>query len=424
MSNIKGNLLVAQGGGPTAVINQSLVGVITEARKYSSVEKILGAKHGVKGIMDESFLDLTNLPSNHLEVIAQTPSSALLSTRHKPNQDDCKKIFEIFKKYNIRYFIYIGGNDSAETCSIINNFAKNENYQLSLIHVPKTIDNDLKENDHCPGFPSAAKYVAQAFVGINLDNKALPGIHLVVVMGRNSGFLTAASAYGRKYEDDGPHLIYIPERPFPKENPIDKLVEDVKRVYEKLGRCVIAMSEGMTVDESKEGGKGKLTLLEKIVKELEKDKKLDKDSFGHEQLSGTGALGDVLIEKYIKEKIKPSSGSKLRARADTLGYPQRSFLGCVSEVDQKEARDVGEKGVQFAVGLGKTGSVTIKRIANYAVRYELVEELEKIGGQTRYMEDIYINSEGNDITPAYIEYLRPLIGELPPYEQIQAPEYK
>ncbi|MCX8065899.1 MAG: 6-phosphofructokinase [Candidatus Hydrogenedentes bacterium] len=418
MSNLKGNLLVAQGGGPTAVINQSLVGVITEARKYSSVEKIFGAKHGVKGIIDESFLDLTNLSSGHLEAVAKTPSSALLSTRHKPKEDDCKRIFEVFKKYNIRYFVYIGGNDSAETCHTINKFAKGEAYEISLIHVPKTIDNDLKENDHCPGFPSAAKYVAQAFVGINLDNKALPGIHLVVVMGRNSGFLTASSAYGRKYEDDGPHLIYIPERPLPKNNPVDKIVSDVQKVYEKLGRCIIAISEGITVDEEKVGEDRKLTLLEKIKEELEKD------SFGHEQLSGTGALGDTIIEKYIKLKIKTSGGSKLRARADTLGYPQRSFLGCVSEVDQREAREVGEKAVQFAVGLGKTGSVTIKRIANYAVEYVLEEKLEKIGGQTRYMEDIYINSEGNDITPAYIEYLKPLIGELPVYEQLQAPKYK
>ncbi len=411
MANGKGNLLVAQGGGPTAVINQSLVGVITEAKKYSSVDKILGAKYGVKGIMEEKFLDLTNLPSRHLEAIAQTPSSALLSTRHKPKEEDCRKIFEVFKKYNIRYFMYIGGNDSSETCCILDKFAKEEGYELCLVHVPKTIDNDLMENDHCPGFPSAAKYVAQAFVGINLDNRSLPGIHLVVVMGRHAGFLTAASAYGRKYEDDGPHLIYLPERPVSPE----KIVEDVKKVYEKLGRCLIAMAEGVE-DENKE------PMLERIIKEMKKQE-LAKDAFGNIQLSGTGALGDAIIEEVIKKQLDPTGKSKLRARADTLGYPQRSFLGCVSEIDQREAREVGEKAVQFAVGLGKTGSVAIKRIANYAVNYELVP-LELVGGKTRHMDDAYINAEGNDITTAYIEYLRPLIGELPHYEQLQAPVYK
>ncbi len=405
MSTLTGNLLVAQGGGPTAVINQSLVGVITEARKYSQITRIFGARHGVQGIVDEDLLDLTELPSYHLESVAQTPSSALLSTRKKPDKEYCKKIFSVFKKYNIRYFCYIGGNDSSETCRIIGEAAKSEQYDLRLIHVPKTIDNDLVENDHCPGFPSAAKYVAQAFAGINLDNKALPGIHIVIVMGRHSGFLTGASAYAKKYDDDGPHLIYLPERPLI----LKQFFEDVKEVYDRLGRCIVAISEGVH-DENN------ITVAEKFTKG-------ETDSFGHVQLSGTGALGDDLVsylKRIFKEQYKKEN---IRARADTLGYPQRSFLGCVSEVDQKESREVGEKAVQFAAGQNKSGSVSIQRIANYAVRYEL-KDLEEIANKTKYMSSSFINEKNNNVTEEYISYLRPLIGTLPNYEQLSAPEVK
>ncbi len=402
MSTLKGNLLVAQGGGPTAVINQSLVGVITEARKYPQITRIFGAKHGVQGIVDEKLLDLTEISSYQLEAVAQTPSSALLSTRKKPDAEFCKKIFNVFKKYNIRYFCYIGGNDSSETCRIIGESAKSENYDLRLVHVPKTIDNDLVLNDHCPGFPSAAKYVAQAFAGINLDNKALPGIHIVVVMGRHSGFLTAASAYGKKYPDDGPHLVYLPERPLK----LDQFFNDVKEVYDRLGRCLIAVSEGVH-DESG------TTIAERFTKG-------EVDSFGHVQLSGTGALGDDLVV-YLKERFKELKIEKIRARADTLGYPQRSFLGCISEIDQKEAREVGEKAVQYSVGQNLTGSVSIQRIADYAVCYEL-KPLEEIANKTKYMNDDFINKMGNGVTGEYINYLRPLIGPLPIYEQLIAPQ--
>ncbi|HOV34185.1 MAG TPA: 6-phosphofructokinase, partial [Candidatus Hydrogenedens sp.] len=385
MSTSERNLVVAQGGGPTAVINQSLVGIITEARKYSQISHIFGAKYGVKGITDEKFLDLTELSSHHLEAVAQTPSSALFSTRDKPDEEYCKKILGIFDKYNIHYFCYIGGNDSAETCRLIGEAAKSEQYDLRLIHVPKTIDNDLLENDHCPGFPSAAKYVAQAFAGINLDNKALPGIHIVIVMGRNSGFLTGASAYARKYADDGPHLIYVPEKPFISK----KFFEDVKKVYDRLGRCIVAISEGIRD--------------EKEIPIAERFNKGQIDAFGNVQFSGTGALGDDLVN-FIKSVFKLEyKKENIRARADILGYPQRSFLGCVSEVDQKEAREVGEKAIQFAVGQNKSGSVSIQRIANYAVRYEL-KELEEIAGKTKYMSDAFINEKNNNVTKEYIDY--------------------
>src|SRR5690554_3049245 len=224
---LEGKVVVAQGGGPTAVINQSLVGVVLESRKFPQITKVYGAVNGVEGIINEDFLDLTQETTNNLERVAVTPSSALYSTRDKPDEAYCKEIFNVFKAHDVRYFFYIGGNDSADTVRIVNEQAKLADYEFRAIHIPKTIDNDLVENDHTPGYGSAAKFVAQAFMGLNLDLKALPGVHIGVVMGRHAGFLTAAASIAQKYPDDGPHLIYLPERHFS----VDKFVADVKRVY-------------------------------------------------------------------------------------------------------------------------------------------------------------------------------------------------
>ena len=212
MAKLSGKALVAQGGGPTAVINQSLVAVVLEARKFPEITKVYGARHGVRGILNEEFLDLTQATTHNLEQVALTPASALGSTRDKPDVEYCKKMFKVMLAHEIRYFFYIGGNDSADTCRIVNEQAKAQGYELRTIHVPKTIDNDLVGTDHCPGFGSAAKFVAQAFAGANLDNRALPGVYIGVVMGRHAGFLTAASIFAKKFPDDGPHLIYVPEK--------------------------------------------------------------------------------------------------------------------------------------------------------------------------------------------------------------------
>jgi 6-phosphofructokinase 1 len=236
---LEGKVVVAQGGGPTAVINQSLVGVVLESRKFSQVTRVYGAINGVSGIVNESFIDLTQETTHNLEQVAETPSSALLSTRDKPDVKYCKEIFNVLKAHDVRYFFYIGGNDSSDTVRIVNDEAKKADYEFRAIHIPKTIDNDLVLNDHTPGFGSAARYVAQAFMGVNLDNRALPGVYIGVVMGRHAGFLTAASALAQKYPDDGPHLIYLPERAFHR----DKFLNDVKDIYDKYGRCEIAVSE-------------------------------------------------------------------------------------------------------------------------------------------------------------------------------------
>ncbi|HCN87716.1 MAG TPA: 6-phosphofructokinase, partial [Oxalobacteraceae bacterium] len=327
-----GKILVAQGGGPTAVINQSLVGVALEARRFRNVERVYGARHGVRGIIDQEFVDLTQETSHNLEMVASTPSSALGSTRDKPDEKYCQEIFKVLRAHEIEHFFYIGGNDSSDTVRIVSLEAQKAGYPLRCIHIPKTIDNDLVGSDHTPGFPSAARFVAQAFAGANLDNASLPGVYVGVVMGRHAGFLTAASALGRKFPDDGPHLIYLPERIFVLEN----FLAEVKATYERLGRCVVAVSEGIH-DAS---GTPIASLLAKDV---------ERDAHGNVQLSGTGALADLLCDE-IKSQLKIK-----RVRGDTFGYLQRSFIGCVSDVDQREAREVGEKAVQFAMWGNRDG---------------------------------------------------------------------
>lgn len=379
-------VLIAQGGGPTAVINQSMVGAVLESRKFNNVELVYGAFHGVRGIVDEEFLDLTQETTHNLEMVAETPSSALGSTRDKPDLKYCQEIFKVLKAHEISYFFYIGGNDSSDTVRIVSEEAHKAGYPMRSIHIPKTIDNDLVENDHTPGFPSAARFVAQAFIGANLDNYALPGIYIAVVMGRHAGFLTAASALGKKFPDDGPHLIYLPERVFD----VEKFLADVKATMDRYGRCVVAVSEGIHDAEG-------VPIALKLAKNVEKD------DHGNVQLSGTGALADMLCDE-----IRTKLGVK-RVRGDTFGYVQRSFIGCVSDVDQREAREVGEKAVQFAMWGDMDGSIVIDRTGFYSSDYRLVP-LEVVAGKTKVMPDEFIAESGTDVTDAFRMYLRPLLG--------------
>lgn len=395
---LEGKVVVAQGGGPTAVINQSLAGVVLESRKFGQISKVYGAVNGVEGIINEDFVDLTQETTNNLESVARTPSSALFSTRDKPDEEYCKEIFKVFRAHNVRYFFYIGGNDSADTVRIVNEKAELSDYEFRAIHIPKTIDNDLVLNDHTPGYGSAAKFVAQAFIGLNLDNKALPGVHIGVVMGRNAGFLTAASSVAQKYHDDGPHLIYLPERSFR----MDSFLDDVKAVYGRYGRCLIAVSEGVRDEVG-------VPIVTKLGK-------FGQDAHGNVQLSGTGVLGDLLAQ-YVRDNTDIS-----RVRSDTFGYLQRCFLGCVSDVDEKEAREVGEKAAQFAIWHNIDGSITIKRTVYYSVDYEL-RPLEEIAGKTKLMPDEFINAAGNNVTDAFKYYITPLLGtEMPSAGGLRAPK--
>ncbi len=403
MEPIQGNAIVGQSGGPTSVINQSLVGVIEAARAVPVIRNLFGARHGVTGVLNEDFIDLLSEPEDVLEEVAQTPSSALGSVRKKPTRDECLRMFDVMKKRDVHYFFYICGNDSAETVHIVSRVAADSGYPLCCWHVPKTVDNDLRVTDHTPGFGSAARFVASAFMGDNLDNRSLPGIKINVVMGRNAGFLTAASALGRRWSDDAPHLIYLPERPLTR----DRFVADVEAVYRRLGRCVVAVSEGI-IDAN---GAGNKTFAEVIAQGVG----LDRDTHGNVQLSGSGALGD-----WLMDQIKQALDSTIRVRADTFGYLQRSFPGVVSPTDAVEARMCGRKAVEFAVASGGDGSVAMIRAAGpgYSIDYQPTA-LANVAKETRGMPDAFITPEGNNVTQAFIDYAAPLVGPLPPYGRLK-----
>lgn len=395
MSDVR-RILVAQGGGPTAVINQSLAGIALEARKFPGIEAVYGALHGVRGIVNEDFLDLSKESAENLNKVAQTPAAALGSTRDKPDLKYCQDIFRSLQAHGIGSFFYIGGNDSADTVRIVSESARSENYPLRCVHVPKTIDNDLMVNDHTPGFPSAARFVTQAFMGADLDNRALPGIYIGVVMGRHAGFLTAAAAMARTGTDDGPHLVYLPERAFS----LDSFFTEVKANMEKHGRCVVAVSEGIA---DAQGVPVANSLMAKI----------EKDAHGNVELGG-GALAD-----YLTKSVKQSLGYK-RVRGDTFGYLQRSFAGCVSDVDQREARQAGEMAVQYALNGDRDGSVTIHRTDNgtgdYRVDFKFTA-LTELAGKTRHMPDEFIAASGSHVTDAFRRYLAPLLGSDMPHMQ-------
>jgi len=386
---LKGKMVIGQSGGPTAVINQSLVGAILAARQQDAITGILGAHHGLAGIMNEDFIDLTTQSLEQLELVANTPAAALGSVRLKPGREECERVFEVFKKHDVRYFFYIGGNDSAETAHIIAEMAKEENYDFCTVHIPKTIDNDLRVTDHCPGFASAARFVALAFMGDDRDNAALSGVKINVVMGRDAGFLTAASALARQAEGQGPHLIYVPEKTFE----VARFQSDVKAVMAKYGRCVVAVSEGITDAE----GQPVMTSGER-------------DSHGNLQLSGTGALGD-----FLSGKVKEAYGDEaIRVRADTFGYLQRSFLSVVSDVDAQEARMVGDFGVRHAVVNTEPGSVAIRRLSSIPYKSEcFITPLSTVAREATELKSEYINEAGNDVTQAWLDYVSPLVGDLP-----------
>jgi ATP-dependent phosphofructokinase / diphosphate-dependent phosphofructokinase len=404
----KANAVIGQSGGPTAVINQSLVGVIEQLHQQvqnGQIGEILGARHGVRGIINNDFVKLNHVPQNVLEQVAQTPSSALGSTRDKPDEEYCRKLLESFRKHNVGYFFYIGGNDSADTARIISEMAVKSGHDLRVYHVPKTIDNDLRTTDHCPGYGSAGRFVALALMGDDLDNRSLKGVKIDIVMGRDAGWLTASSVLARTAEDDGPHLIYVPEVDFSEE----QFLGDIDRVYTKLGRCVIVASEGIRF---KAGDKNSL-IVEKAMQGGEVD------AHGNKQLSGSGALGDYLAD-LVKNKLgaplQKKTGGKLRVRADTFGYLQRSFPTIVSPSDAAEARQCGRMAVRYALGAPEgltSGSVAIKRISSEPYKVEtFATALANVARQTKPL-DVSFVVKGCDIGGEFVKYAKPLVGPLP-----------
>jgi 6-phosphofructokinase len=375
-----GTFVIAQGGGPTAVINQTMVGAALEVRKKHPGAKVLGALHGVRGIRDGNYVDLTEIPEAELRRIAGTPSAALGSTRDKPDAAYCEVVLKGLQKIDTQAFIYIGGNDTSGTQQILTEASGGK---IAFVHAPKTIDNDLEENDHTPGFISAAEYVAGAFLTADLDFRALPGIYVAIVMGRHAGFLTAASAAWRIDDESGPHLIYAPERAFsPK-----RFVDDVKRTLDKHKRCIVAVSEGVTAEDGR-------ALVETLVP-LEK---LERDAHGNLKLSG-GDLG-MAFEHALKEGLPGA-----RARVDALGYMPRGFVGAISKVDQQEAFDAGAFAVQVA---GEGGGSVALQVENGKTVLRKVP-LINVAGKTRHMPENFLDADGTGLAPAGKAYFERLV---------------
>jgi len=397
-----GNAVIGQAGGPTAVINQSLVGVVLGLRDTGFAGRVLGMRHGVRGLTQDQLVDLTEVPEEKLDAIAKAPSAGLGSTRDKPDDEYCQRIMEACKRHEVRLFFYIGGNDSSDTCRIVNQKAEQAGYDLQCFHVPKTVDNDLMENDHTPGYPSAARYVATAFMGDGLDNASLPGIKINVVMGRHAGFLTAAASLARREESDGPHLIYVPEVAFDE----DRFASEVEEVFGRLGRCQIAVSEGIQ-DASGQAIGAKL--MENV----------QRDAHGNVQLSGSGALGDQLAD-LLKRTLTPAGGKPPRVRADTFGYLQRCWPD-PSPVDAREARAVGRHAAHLHAHDHRDGSVAIVRVGGvrrdeYHAEFKRIE-LEQVAAKTRHMPPEFIDGT-HDVSQEFVRYATPLVGELPRFERL------
>ncbi|MDR0362484.1 MAG: diphosphate--fructose-6-phosphate 1-phosphotransferase [Planctomycetota bacterium] len=397
-STIQGNAVIFTQGGPTAVINATWVGVVQGLILCKDVTGIWGAINGIDGIMNENFIDLKEQTAGTLQAISYTPATQLRSTRRKPGQEENCRMLDVFQKHNIRYVFGIGGNDTSESLDIINDAARDREYELRVFHVAKTVDNDLMENDHTPGYGSAARYVANAFRGVNLDNQCFGGLYIGVCMGRHAGFLTAASALGRQSPEDGPHLIYLPECPFN----LEKFAKDVEEVYKRHNRCVIAVSEGIE-DEN-----------HTPILQVLSTGRLEADSHGNVQLSGTGALADGLVN-HLREHLEGKGiVKKLRARGDTFGYVQRSFPD-QSPVDREESIALGTFAAECSASGNIDGSCAIVRVSDrpYKVEFKLAP-LKNVAGKTRRMPAEFIAAGQNDVTDAFIEYAKPLIGELTP----------
>ncbi|MDA2970501.1 MAG: diphosphate--fructose-6-phosphate 1-phosphotransferase [Actinomycetota bacterium] len=396
----KGKAIIGQSGGPTAVINKSLVGFIKEAVQ-ADFDQVIGARHGLQGMLKKDFVDLSSLNESQLYGIGKTPAAALGSVRKKPTDKDIEQLVEIFEQEGIRNFFYIGGNDSAETANLVSEGAKKIGYEMKAFHIPKTIDNDLLETDHCPGYGSAARFVAHAFQGDDADNRSLKGIKINVLMGRHAGWLTAASTLGKSNEDDGPHLVYVPEKVFKIEN----FLKEVKEVYDSLGRCVVAVSEGIHNEEGE-------YFLQTYAKESGSGLAGKTDSHGNIQLSGSGALGDTLTN-LVSEHIDGA-----RVRADTFGYLQRSFLADISEVDSEEAERVGQHAV-IASQERDSGSVVLKRQLSEKYFCDVdVVDLHKVAKHTKDMPQEFLDETKPYVTNDFFEYAMPLTGGIEPKTQL------
>jgi len=393
---LTGNLLIAQSGGPTAVINSSVCGTIVEAKRRAQIRSIYGAINGILGVLDENLIDLRQEAPEAVSGLRGTPSAALGSCRFKLKQEDYSRVMDVFQAHQISYFVYAGGNDSMDTAHKIASLATEKNYELKVMGIPKTVDNDLMVTDHCPGYGSVSRFNAIAVRDAGLDTDAIytsDTVKVVETMGRDAGWITASTALARDGVDSAPHLIYLPERPFVT----SKFLADVKSVYDRIGRVVICVCEGLK-DEKGEFVKASST-------------KVDTDRFGHAQLGGVG--------DYLTNLISENLGFK--ARCDKPGTIQRVSMTCASQTDLNEAYEVGQTAVSRAVEGESDKMVTLVRKSNEPYKCETgVVELEKVALKTRKVPDEFIHADSNFVSDAFLRYVKPLIGgPLPEYAHLK-----
>lgn len=396
LRNLTGNLIVCQSGGPTAVINSSLAGVIDEALLHDGVKGIYGAVNGILGILNLSIIDLKREDRSVIAGLRSTPSAGLGSCRYKLKERDLEEVLNIFEEYDIRYFFINGGNDSMDTGDRILKFARERRYELRVIGIPKTVDNDLVHTDHCPGYGSAGRWLAIATMDAGKDTEGIytaDPIKIIETMGRSTGWLAATTALAKQREEDAPHLIYFPEVPFH----LEKFLEDVQTVHGGLGYAVIAVSEGIRGEDGKPLVESKLAI--------------DADSFGHGQPGGVCQY----LASMIAEKLN------IKARWDKPGTIQRSSMICASTTDLEEAYLVGKMAVRYAVE-GKSGyMVTLERAESpeYQVATGLIE-LGKVANRVREFPSEFITRDHNFVSPEFIKYFTPLLGgELPSYVKLR-----
>ena len=391
MKNLVGTCIFGQSGGPTSVINASAAGVFIEALSQKNITKVYGAANGIKGVLDENLYEIDREDMDELLLLKNTPSSALGSVRYKlkaleDDDTDYKRILEVFKKYNVRYFFYNGGNDSMDTCNKVSKYLLKEGYECNIIGVPKTIDNDLYGTDHCPGYGSAAKYVATTLMELYLDatvyNKGQ--ITIVEIMGRNAGWLTAASALA-SYKGYGPDLIYLPEKPFD----VDKFIESVREVADKNnGKCIVALSEGIKTADGR------------YVVEAIASSSAAKDSFGHTQLGGVAATLANLVSSRIGGKV----------RAVEFSLMQRCGAHLASATDIEEAYNAGKYAVKYACE-GETDKMVVferKPGKESAIDYKLMD-IAMAANTEKKVPMEWIKDDDTGLTEEFIEYALPLI---------------
>ncbi|MDD7402024.1 MAG: 6-phosphofructokinase [Eubacteriales bacterium] len=392
---MKGNLIYGQSGGPTSVINASAAGVFLEALSHSAeIEKVYAAHHGIVGILQEDFFDMGQEDPQELKLLKQTPSSALGSCRYKlaaleDDETDYARILEVFKKYNIRYFFYNGGNDSMDTCSKVSQYLRSKNYDCRVIGVPKTIDNDLAVTDHCPGYGSAARYIATTLMEIYQDATVYDAgqITFVEIMGRHAGWLAAASAVAAA-QGCGPDLIYLPERVFD----LEKVIADIQEVYDRKGKVIVCFSEGVKTADGK------------FIPELDPQADLSVDAFGHKQLGGAAETLAKIVGTRIPTKI----------RAIELSLMQRCAAHLASERDVEDSFRAGQAAVQAALA-GKTDiMIGFARPDQGAYQTQIQEiPLEVVANAEKKLPDAWINAAGNGLEEPFLDYIMPLISGQP-----------